>query len=204
MFALEFCSHLQHFFAFIMIWAFFQERLKYFQLTSYFFLKFLLEDNCFTILCWFLPHINMNQPQVYICRLPLEPPSHLPPHPTPLCCHTALGWAPWGTQQVSLAICVTYGHAYVSMPLFQFVPPSPSHSVHKSVLYVCVSTAAHQYHLSRIHTCLNIWHLSFSFWLTSLCTIGSRLPGTLINFWSPYLEGQRLPKDFLSPLFLLW
>ena len=21
-----------------------------------------LEDNCFTILCWFLPHINMNQP----------------------------------------------------------------------------------------------------------------------------------------------
>ena len=21
-----------------------------------------VEDNCFTILCWFLPHINMNQP----------------------------------------------------------------------------------------------------------------------------------------------
>jgi len=40
MFALEFCSHLQHFFAFIMIWAFFQERLKYFQLTSFFFFNF--------------------------------------------------------------------------------------------------------------------------------------------------------------------
>ena len=31
-----------------------------------FFLIFLLEDNCFTILCWFLPYINMNQPQVSI------------------------------------------------------------------------------------------------------------------------------------------
>ena len=25
-------------------------------------LFFKLEDNCFTILCWFLPYINMNQP----------------------------------------------------------------------------------------------------------------------------------------------
>ena len=32
----------------------------------YFFLKkfinFLVKDNCFTELCWFLPNINMNQP----------------------------------------------------------------------------------------------------------------------------------------------
>ena len=32
--------------------------------------------NCFTILCWFLPCINMNQPQVYVCPLPLETPSN--------------------------------------------------------------------------------------------------------------------------------
>ena len=31
-----------------------------------------IEDNCFTILCWFLLCINMNQPKVYICPLPLE------------------------------------------------------------------------------------------------------------------------------------
>ena len=37
-----------------------------------------------TMLCWFLPYINMDQPQVYIGPLPLEPPSHLPPHPAPL------------------------------------------------------------------------------------------------------------------------
>ena len=49
-----------------------------------FFLRFILlciyfslKDNCFTVLCWFLLNINMNQPQVYICPLPLEPPSHL-------------------------------------------------------------------------------------------------------------------------------
>ena len=35
------------------------------------------------MLCCFLPYINRSQPQVYICPLPLEPPSHLPPHPNP-------------------------------------------------------------------------------------------------------------------------
>ena len=59
-----------------------------------FFLFLILEDNYFIILCWFLLHINMNLPQVlYICPLPLEPPSHIAPHPTPLGCHRAPGWA---------------------------------------------------------------------------------------------------------------
>ena len=35
-----------------------------------------VEDNCFTVLCWFLPYINMNQPKVYTCPLPLACPSH--------------------------------------------------------------------------------------------------------------------------------
>ena len=43
-----------------------------------------MEDICFTVLCCFLPNLNMNQPQTYICPLPLELPSPLPPHPTPL------------------------------------------------------------------------------------------------------------------------
>ena len=38
---------------------------------------------------WFLPYINMSQPQVYVCPLPLGPPSHDPPHPTPLGYHRA-------------------------------------------------------------------------------------------------------------------
>ena len=42
---------------------------------------FQLKDNCFIEFCCFLSDINMNQLQVYIYLLPLEPPSHLPPHP---------------------------------------------------------------------------------------------------------------------------
>ena len=34
----------------------------------------------FTVLCWFLPCTN--QPELYICLLPLEPPSHPPSHPS--------------------------------------------------------------------------------------------------------------------------
>ena len=38
-------------------------------------INFLTEGNCFTEFCWFLPNINMNQLEMYICPLPLEPPS---------------------------------------------------------------------------------------------------------------------------------
>ena len=37
-----------------------------------------MEDTCFTILFWFLPYINMNQPWVYISPLPLESAPPLP------------------------------------------------------------------------------------------------------------------------------
>ena len=49
---------------------------------------------------WFLPYITMNQPYVYICPLPLEPASHLPPHRTSLGCRRAQGWAPCVSQQL--------------------------------------------------------------------------------------------------------
>ena len=52
---------------------------------QYFFLIYLyyLEANYFTILQWFLPYIDMNQPWIYICsqsQTPLLPPS--PSHPS--------------------------------------------------------------------------------------------------------------------------
>ena len=59
------------------------------------------------MLCWFLPHINMIQTQVYIWPLPLEPPSHLPPHPTHLGCHKALGRAPQVIEQIPTG-CLSY------------------------------------------------------------------------------------------------
>ena len=57
------------------------------------------------------------------------------------------------------------------------------HCIHKSVPYVCISSAAQQIgswvHLSRFHMCIyihthtriNIWYFS-SLWLTSVCVIG--------------------------------
>ena len=43
-----------------------------------------MEANYLTILSWFLPYINMNQPRVYMCPTILNPLPHLPPHPIPL------------------------------------------------------------------------------------------------------------------------
>ena len=39
----------------------------------------LLVNTSSMMLCWPLPHINMNLSQVCICPLPPEPPSHLRP-----------------------------------------------------------------------------------------------------------------------------
>ena len=49
---------------------------------------FLLEYNCFTVLCWFLLYNEVNQLYVYMYPLPLGPPSS-PPHPTHLGHHRA-------------------------------------------------------------------------------------------------------------------
>ena len=46
-----------------------------------------MEANYFTILWWFLPCIDMNQPRVYMCPLLLNT---RPPHPIPLGCPSAL------------------------------------------------------------------------------------------------------------------
>ena len=65
----------------------------------------LLEDNCFVILYLSLSHININQPQVYICPLPPEPFPHLPTYPNLLGYQRPLGGAPCFTQQI-LIFCL--------------------------------------------------------------------------------------------------
>ena len=67
----------------------------------------------------------MNQPQLDIGPLPLETPSRLAPHPTPLGCLRALGLSSLNHTENSLAIYFTYGDLYVFMLPSQFVPPSP-------------------------------------------------------------------------------
>ena len=75
---------------------------------------FYLEGNCFTVLCWLLPYINMNQPWVYIYPLSLETSSHVPPHPIPLGCHRALDLRSLPLNSTfPLGIYLTYGNVYV-------------------------------------------------------------------------------------------
>ena len=66
--------------------------------------KVYLEDNCFTMLCWFLPHHSCESTRMHI-----SPPFRvsLPPHPQPnssSCCR-APDWAPCVTQRVPTPIC---------------------------------------------------------------------------------------------------
>ena len=89
------------------------------------------------MLCWFLPYINMNQPKIYTCPLPLEPPSHLPFHPTQVVTEHQTE-IPALYSKFPLAISLTHGNVYTSMAPSQFVPPFPFPlCVHKSVLYPC-------------------------------------------------------------------
>ena len=58
-------------------------------ISSFLNFYFIFNWKIIILLWWFLPYINMNQPQAYICPLPLKLPCHLPPHPTLLDCHRA-------------------------------------------------------------------------------------------------------------------
>ena len=77
------------------------------------------------MLCWVLPNINMNQPQVYVSVFPLETLSHLPPHPTRLGCHRGPGLSSLTYSKFPLAIYFTPGNVSVSMLFYSSHPLLP-------------------------------------------------------------------------------
>ena len=79
-----------------------------------------------TILWWFLPYIDMNQPRVYMCPpswTPLPPP--FPSHPSGSSQCTSPEH-PVSCIKPGLAICFTYDSIHISMLFSQIIPPSPS------------------------------------------------------------------------------
>ena len=87
----------------------------------------LIGGSLLTILWWFLPYIDMNQPWVYKC--PPSWTSLLPPHSTshPSGSSQCTGFeCPVSCIELGLVIYFTYGNIRASMLFSQIIPPSPS------------------------------------------------------------------------------
>ena len=119
----------------------------------------------------------MNQPWVYMCSpswAPLPPPSASHPSGSFQCTspeHPVLCIEP------GLAIYFTYDNIHVII-FSQIIPPSPSPMESKSLFFTSVSLLLSHiegpcYHFSKFHIYVNKLYWCFSFWVTSLCIIGS-------------------------------
>ena len=88
-----------------------------------------------------VPYSIMNQPLIYICSLPLEPSSHLPPHPIPLGCHRAPGLSsPHHTANshwLSILRGVMYMFQCYSLSLFHPLLPPLCPQVFSLCLHLC-------------------------------------------------------------------
>ena len=126
-----------------------------------------------------LPYINMNLPRVYTCS-PSWTPSHLPPHPIPL-------GHPSTPAPSTLYHALNLDWQFVShviIYMFQCHSPKPSHprplpqspkdcSIHLCLFCCLTYRVIVTIFLNSIYICVKILYWCFSFWLTSLCIIGS-------------------------------
>ena len=121
----------------------------------------------------------MNQPQLYMCPR-LRPPSHLPPHPTPLGCPSApalsalfhasnLDW--WSVSHTVIYMFQCYS-LRSSCPCL--LPQCPKVCSLHPCLFCCLTFGSLlTIFVNSICICVNVLYWCFSFWLTSLCIIGS-------------------------------
>ena len=103
-----------------------------------------------------------------------------PSHPTLQPVTEPLFELPESYSKFPLAIYFTHGivNFYVTLSIHLPFSLLSSHLDHRFVLYVCFSIAALKINLSVSslqipYICVRIWYLYFSFWLTSLCIMGS-------------------------------
>ena len=131
-----------------------------------------MKDNYFTILWWFLPYINMNQPLVFMW-LPswtsLPPPS--PSHPSGLSALLQVSNLHWSS------ILHTVIYRFQCYSLKSYHPHLLSQSSKVCSLYqyffCCLAYRVFVTIFLNSRYMYNILYWCFSFWLTSLCIIGS-------------------------------
>ena len=112
-----------------------------------------------------LPYINMHLPQVYTCSpswTPLPPPSPYHPSESSQCTSPKL---PVSCIEPGLTIHFLYDNIHVLMPFSHIMPPSLSHRVQKTVLYICVSFAVSHTGLSLPSWIAAPWHLGLILWM---------------------------------------
>ena len=121
----------------------------------------------------------MNPPWVYTCSQSRTPFLPLPPHHPSGSSQCTSPKHPAPCIEPRLEICFLYDTIHVSVPFSQIIPPSPSPTESKRLFYTSVSLLlshiqGYCYHLSKFHIYALVYCIVyFSFWLTSLCIIGS-------------------------------
>ena len=109
----------------------------------------------------------------------LNPPSTSLPIPSLWSSQCTNPNHPVSCIEPGLAIRFTYDNIHVSMPFWQIIPPSPSPTESKRRFYTSVSLLlfcilGYHYQFSKLHIYVLVYCTGvFSFWLTSLCIIGS-------------------------------
>ena len=119
----------------------------------------------------------MNPPQVYMCS---PSPTFLPP-PSPYhrsgSSQCTSPKHPVSCIEPGLATRFIYDIIHVSMPFSQIIPPSlfPTKdcSIHQCLFCYLIYRVIVTIFLNSIYICVSILYWCFSFWLTSLCIIGS-------------------------------
>ena len=106
-------------------------------------------------------------------------PSASPSHSS--ACHRAPVWVPWVTQQTSIGYL--FYIRYYKFPCYCLhtshllpptLPPRPQVCSLCLFLHCCPENKFISATFLDTIICISIWYLYFSFWLTSLCIIGSR------------------------------